>query len=312
MKKSKAFCLTMFLAFLCCIFSTQRVEASAAEFYKGHRYQVIDESMKWQDAKAACEEMGGHLVTITSKAEQKFVYSLLKNTDKNIYWIGLYKTGSSRNWVTGEAFSYSNIEKENSGQSYYGMYGGAAEKAQKTKGEWYDHDDTIRNDFWDYTNTGYICEWDSTPLKYTDITLSKKTYYYDGKAKKPSVKVVLDGTVLKKDKDYTVTYSNNKKAGTGKVIIKGKGNYTGKITKTFKIIKRSVKLNKSKITIKNGETFKLKATVKGESQKVVWTSSSKKTAVVSKNGVVTGKKKGIAYITAEANGEIAICKVIVK
>ncbi len=40
---------------------------------------------------------------------------------------------------------------------------------------------------------------------------------------------------LTKDTDYTVTYKNNTDAGTAKIIVKGKGSYFGKVTKTFKI-----------------------------------------------------------------------------
>lgn len=41
--------------------------------------------------------------------------------------------------------------------------------------------------------------------------------------------------VLKKDVDYTLEYQNNTEPGTGKVIIKGKGNFTGTIEKEFQI-----------------------------------------------------------------------------
>ncbi len=45
---------------------------------------------------------------------------------------------------------------------------------------------------------------------------------------------------LKKNTHYTVTYQNNTKAGTAKVIIKGKSPYTGSVTKTFKIMQKSI------------------------------------------------------------------------
>ena len=35
--------------------------------------------------------------------------------------------------------------------------------------------------------------------------------------------------------DYSVSYSNNTKVGTATVKITGKGNYTGSVSKTFKI-----------------------------------------------------------------------------
>ena len=69
------------------------------------------------------------------------------------------------------------------------------------------------------------------------ITLSNDTYTYDGKSKTPDV-VVKDGIKkLTLDKDYTIEYKDNINAGTGKVIITGKGNYSGSTTKTFTINK---------------------------------------------------------------------------
>lgn len=58
-------------------------------------------------------------------------------------------------------------------------------------------------------------------------------------AKKLSVKV--NGRTLKNGTDYTLSYANNKKIGTAKVTIKGKGNYTGSVVKTFKITSRLAK-----------------------------------------------------------------------
>ena len=69
------------------------------------------------------------------------------------------------------------------------------------------------------------------------ITLSNDTYTYDGKSKTPDV-VVKDGSkTLTLDKDYTIEYKDNINAGTGKVIITGKRNYSGSTTKTFTINK---------------------------------------------------------------------------
>ncbi len=78
-----------------------------------------------------------------------------------------------------------------------------------------------------------------TAISKAKITLSKKTYTYNGSAKKPTVKVKLNGKTLKKGTDYKVSYKNNIKVGTAKVIVKGKGKYSGKKTVTFKIKKKS-------------------------------------------------------------------------
>lgn len=84
----------------------------------------------------------------------------------------------------------------------------------------------------------------------------------------PTVSVKLNGKTLKADKDYMVIYSNNINIGTAKVIIIGKGNYTGNKSVNFKIVK---------------------------------TSSNSKIATVNKNtGGVTIKGTGVATITAKA------------
>ena len=82
------------------------------------------------------------------------------------------------------------------------------------------------------------------------VTLSTSTYAYDGKAKKPGVTVKLNGKTLKNGTDYTVSYSNNTKVGTAKVTITGKGNYTGSVSKTFKIKNNFKKATVSGISTK--------------------------------------------------------------
>lgn len=44
-----------------------------------------------------------------------------------------------------------------------------------------------------------------------------------------------EGVLLEKDKDYTINYGNNTAVGQGSVIITGKGNYKGSVTKNFEI-----------------------------------------------------------------------------
>ena len=73
--------------------------------YNGHSYYRSTGSMTWTDARQACLNMGGHLVTSTSLAENNFLFNLWPNG-----WIGLTDEvveGQWR-WVTGEPFSWSN------------------------------------------------------------------------------------------------------------------------------------------------------------------------------------------------------------
>ena len=72
------------------------------------------------------------------------------------------------------------------------------------------------------------------------VTISKTAYTYTGKTIRPAVTVTckkLDGTTitLKKDTDYTVTYKNNKMSGKATVVVKGKGDYTGSVSRTITI-----------------------------------------------------------------------------
>ena len=62
---------------------------------------------------------------------------------------------------------------------------------------------------------------------------------YTGSAITPSVTVKDGDTILVKDTDYTVSYSNNVNAGTATVTITGKGNYSGTKEVTFTIVSKS-------------------------------------------------------------------------
>lgn len=61
--------------------------------------------------------------------------------------------------------------------------------------------------------------------------ISNKTY--TGSAITQKITVKYGSKVLINGKDYTVTYTNNKNVGTAKITIKGKGDYTGTVNKSF-------------------------------------------------------------------------------
>lgn len=75
--------------------------------------------------------------------------------------------------------------------------------------------------------------------KTSKITVSGiENKIYNGRAHTQRSLVVKAGTkTLRLNKDYTVTYSKNKAVGKASVIIRGKNAYSGKITKTFTIVK---------------------------------------------------------------------------
>ena len=51
----------------------------------------------------------------------------------------------------------------------------------------------------------------------------------------PKPIIEIDNRTLKINVDYELSYTNNRDCGAGTVIITGKGNYTGKVEKTFQI-----------------------------------------------------------------------------
>lgn len=85
-----------------------------------------------------------------------------------------------------------------------------------------------------------------TEIANCKITISPEKYTYTGSALKPTVQVY-DNSVLLDASDYTVSYQNNVNAGTADVIITGKGNYTGTVTKHFTINPRSISATKTSV-----------------------------------------------------------------
>lgn len=90
------------------------------------------------------------------------------------------------------------------------------------------------------TAAGYTTRVDVevTPLTLASstVTLEYTEKDYTGTAYEPKVlSVVLDGKTLSPDTDYTVTYSDNKGPGKGKVTVTGKGSYTGTKVAEFTI-----------------------------------------------------------------------------
>lgn len=108
---------------------TKEATWAVASGGNGHTYRVVAKSslISWDSANAAAAAAGGYLTTITSAAENAFVFSLIddpaywkQSINGHGPWIGGYQpTGSSEpsggwTWVTrpgvptAEAFSYSN------------------------------------------------------------------------------------------------------------------------------------------------------------------------------------------------------------
>ena len=115
--------------------------------WNGHEYRLIPSYKTWAEAKLDCEARGGHLVTITSSAENTLVTGL---THMGSVWIGLTDeiTEGEFQWVTGEAVDYTNWApgepNDAGGEDYTELY---------DSGEW--------NDIPSGQSHPYVCEWEN-------------------------------------------------------------------------------------------------------------------------------------------------------
>ena len=133
-----------------------------------------------------------------------------------------------------------------------------------------------------------------------------------------AVKVVYDdGT------DANIAVSNNmlgsydmKKLGTQTIIIQYGGKKVSFDIDVKEIFASSIKLNQSKIDMKKGKTYQLKATVyptNTTNKKLTWTSDDSSIATVNSSGKITAKSAGTTTIwVSTANGKTAKCVVNVQ
>lgn len=152
-----------------------------------------------------------------------------------------------------------------------------------------------------------------------------------GSAKKGLLITDKAGNELKEGVDYTLQYSNNRNVGTAKMILTGKGRYTGTVTKTFKIVQASLAQENKNVQAEfvNGSrnqiyqmggaqpkvnvTFKGQLLVEGTDYTLRYTNN---TSLKAKRGeptvVITGKKnfKGTRSMTfsiqAKALSDVAV------
>lgn len=124
-------------------------------FYKG-----FVSGISWEEAAERCEEMGGHLVVITSANENDFVTSLARKHSMERVWIGI--TDRVREgewvWVTGERVSYSKWHRWSNGKSEPNDWMGEDFGSLDTNepGEWHDTPSVVQSP----DRRGFVCEWD--------------------------------------------------------------------------------------------------------------------------------------------------------
>ena len=162
---------------------------------------------------------------------------------------------------------------------------------------------------------------ESVVLNKTELTLSE------------SESEILSATILPEDAtDKSVSWESSDKTvatvdGDGRVtaIKKGEALITAKVgeksasckvTVQSKVIAvESIELNQSELSLYEGDTATLTATVKPDNatdKTVTWTSSNSSIVMVDSDGLVKAISKGSATITASAGGVSAMCSVTVR
>ena len=133
-------------------------------------------------------------------------------------------------------------------------------------------------------------------IKELNCIVNTSYHTYTGAERNASVKIYNGNTKLKYNTDYTLLYKNNINTGKASVTIKGKGNYTGTITKSYYIVPRkskiiSVTMNSkaTQATIKwkkdpqaSGYAIYMSTSKDGKYQKIKQITSTKTTTYVKK------------------------------
>lgn len=139
------------------------------KFFGNNTYKILGANGRDASVKK-CTEAGGHLLTINSEEEQKFVeewmysYYGVKNKE-GACWLGAHLK-ENWEWITGEEFSYTNWNiNEPSGDGVYVIL--------NKDGRWNDGR---------YGTYLTICEWDNsyTPLKDLQMIETVRLYTSDG------------------------------------------------------------------------------------------------------------------------------------
>ena len=150
-------------------------------------------------------------------------------------------------------------------------------------------------------------------ISYYDVTLNKTSVKATGSSQKPTITSVKYGSTALKSTDYSVSYQNSlgqtvtsmSAPGTYKVVVTGKGGYSGSTYATFTITgdPQTVTLNKGNVKVyKDSNPIKVTAKATGDGTGFIYTSSNPEVATVNAYGVVTVKSIGRAKITATTVG----------
>lgn len=125
-----------------------------ARIFAGHLYAAFEENYSWVDAYQLCEDMGGHLVTVTSAHEQAIITDIMRSELRvgQYYWTGGIRLTGQFHWITGEPLEYQNWKSGYPSGNKDFVSTQSHNVSSNNLGAWYD--DRFTN--W----RGFVCEWD--------------------------------------------------------------------------------------------------------------------------------------------------------
>ena len=163
-----------------CVPHPSAVLWSAASGGNGHYYARIPQALTWEQARIAAQQLGGHLATITSPAENAFITPLVIDGSTNVSHLGGYRSSSGWAWVTGEAWEYTNWypgePNNNSGNEDYLT-------TWVTPGTW--------NDVFPSYLAHFVVEWGPAPFDCNNNQVCD----VEAIATNPGLDINLDGTI---------------------------------------------------------------------------------------------------------------------
>jgi hypothetical protein len=160
--------------------------------YNGHSYYRSTGNATWTTARSNCAAMGGYLVTITTAAEQSFIFNIWPSG-----WIGLTDevTEGTWRWVTGETYSYKNWnsgEPNNAGNEDYVQF--------VSNGRWNDLPNNVSLPY--VLEFNYIVTTSSWAL-YKTIYTNSAGYYSISEAYDPSKEYYIEISAPTRIQAYT-------------------------------------------------------------------------------------------------------------
>lgn len=132
--------------------------------FRGHRYELVDGQLTWEQARVEAERRGGHLATLTSREENEAVakaFAWALDDADTFFWVGGVRSqgGSAWRWVTGEPFEFSDWNVAQPDAASFPAYLQVWQPGKDLAIRW---DDTPYVQTHTLHWRGYLIEWDTT------------------------------------------------------------------------------------------------------------------------------------------------------